>query len=218
MQGLILSLKRKHRHFRGLPDIRGVLRRFGSSIFFSVTLAGGLLCGSLVSGSIGSSTLEKLDLLFTANLPDRIKSGALGAFCAGFASDFLFLAAAFLLGLSLWGVVGLPLLAFFKGFGIGVSAGYLISVYGTKGILFYLVVVLPGVCVFCTALVCELRAAFDIYRRLVSTLLLRSKTGFRGALLYFLKKSLSCLAVALAAAVIDALLWFTFSGVFISAA
>jgi len=46
----------------------------------------------------------------------------------------------------------LPFILAFKGFGTGLSAAYLISVYGLKGLGFYVVVVLPGAFIFSMAL------------------------------------------------------------------
>lgn len=210
MRGLILTFKR--RRFHGLPDIRGILRRYGAVIFFSLTLAGGLLTGSLLSGLIDSETLKRLDILFTTNMPDRLRGGVAGAFCASFCSDFLFLLTAFLLGLCVWGVAGLPLISFFRGFGIGLSAGYLFTSYGMKGVMFYLIVLLPGVCVFCAALVYELCASFDMYRRMTRLILGRETRGFKRALAVYLRKSAVYLLAALIASGLDVLLWFAFSG------
>lgn len=214
MQGLIFTLKRRRGRARGLPDIRTVLRRYGVTIVFSAVLAAGLLTGCLTSSSVGADTLKKLDLLFTTNMPDRLRGGALGAFCASFGSDFLFLLAAFLLGLCVWGIAGLPFVAFFKGYGIGVSAGYLFSAYGAKGVVFYLAVLLPGVCLFSMALVYELCASLDIYKRFMRALTKGVVTGLKSAFRLYLKKSAGYLITALFASVLDVLLWYALSGLF----
>ena len=65
-------------------------------------------------------------------------------FVACFASDFIFLAVVFLLGLAPWGIPFLPFVSAFKGFGTGLTAAYLIITYSLKGAGFYLLVVLPG--------------------------------------------------------------------------
>lgn len=215
MQGMITIFKRKHLHFRGLPDIRGVLRRYGGAMLFSLTLAGGLLSGSLFSSGLSESLRSKLDLLFVMNLPSRLRSGALGAFCASFGSGFLFIAAAFLCGLSLWGIAGLPFIAFFKGFGIGVSAGYLFSSYGVKGVFFYLLVLLPGVCVFCTALVLQLSSSLYMCRRMLGVIFKKNEARIRGATAFFLRKTAVCLIMTLLSSLLDVLLWYALSGVFI---
>ena len=79
----------------------------------------GTIFGALFARGADDSILQKLDLLFTS-------------------------AVCFLLGMSLWGMLFLPLIPLFRGFGFGLASGYLYAAYGFQGVLFNAVVVLPG--------------------------------------------------------------------------
>lgn len=217
MKGITLALNkrpRKARKARKTVDVKYIARRYGAVIFFSLMLLCGLVFGCVLSGKMSDTTLKRLDILFTTNLPQRLSDGALGAFCASFGSDFLFLFAAFLLGLSLWGAAVIPLVAVFKGFGVGISAGYLISSYGLKGAVFYFTLLLPGIILFCVALVNQLASSYNIYVKMLTVLLKRNRYGFRDAFRLYLAQSLYCLLLAFGAAVIDVLLWCVFAGLF----
>ncbi|MFR1214491.1 MAG: stage II sporulation protein M [Acutalibacteraceae bacterium] len=56
----------------------------------------------------------------------------------------MFLLFCFLCGLSIWGAYCVPLAPLFRGFGMGITAGYLYAAYGFQGFLFHLAVILPG--------------------------------------------------------------------------
>jgi len=221
MQGVIFTYrKRKQRDKQRLTLKKGELKAFvskwGSAMFFAAMLVLGLGFGCACAGSLSESALKNLDFLFTTNLPQRLSGGAWGVFCAGFASDFLFLFAAFLMGMSLWGAAALPFIAFFKGFGIGVSAGYLLITYGLKGVLFYASVLLPGIVVFSVALVYELSAAYCLFKHLLRVLSGKTKSGFKEQFRLYLKSGLKYLALSFAAAVTDAVLWIGLAGVFLT--
>lgn len=221
MKRVIFTLRRKN-PYRGLsgihlPDteeIRSFFRRGGSIIFFLSALIAGLVAGTLSVNGFSEKALNSLDFLFMTNLPEKLKGGITGAFFASFASDFLFLGAAVFLALSLTGVVLLPATAFFKGFGTGVSAAYLISNYGIKGVLFYFCVILPGVFIFGMILVNELSAGLSIYKKVFLNLFRGRNYPLKGAFKMFMKKSLKNLLFTFGASVLDAVLWFLFAGLF----
>ena len=217
MKGLTFTLKKRTRRSRPTGktvDVKYIVRRYGTVIFFSLMLLVGLILGCVLSGKMSNSTLKRLDMLFTTNLPQRLSEGALGAFCASFGSNFIFLSLAFLLGLSLWGAAAMPIVSAFKGFGVGISAGYLISSYGLKGAVFYFTILLPGIILFSVALVNQLTSSYNVYVRIMSALLKRNRYGFRDAFRLYLAQSLYSLLLALGAAVIDVLLWCVFAGLF----
>ena len=183
-------------------------------MLFSLMLVIGLTAGSFCSGNLSRDTLKSLDFLFATNMPARLSGGALGAFCAGFASDFLFLLAAFLMGLSLWGAAALPFIAFFKGFGVGVSAGYLLMTYGLKGFVFYISVLLPGIVISCVALVYELGVSLSVFLSILRNVLGRTSGGLKETLGRYLKSSLRYLIITFAASVIGSVLWVGLAGLF----
>lgn len=221
MKGVIFTLKRRRisRGFSGLrlpgfSELKTFFSRRGSLLFFLFAVTSGLVLGSVCVSGFDEKTLKALDFLFTTNLPEKLKGGFAGAFFASFASGFLFLSAAVFCSLSLFGAVCLPFIAFFKGFGIGVSAAYLVMNYGVKGALFYLFVILPGVFVFTMILVYELSAGLSFNKKMLLNILKGNTYPLKGALTAFLKRSLKYLAGSLAAALGDAVLWFLLSGLF----
>lgn len=195
-------------------DFKYIFKRYGSVIFFTAVLIMGLTLGSIVSKSLDKATISRLDFLFTTNLPTRLKDGAIGAFLASFSSDFIFLILAFFMGLSLWGIVFLPILTLFKGFGIGISAGYLFSAYGIKGVLFYITILLPGIILFSLILVYQSSISLNISKRLCKSLFSGEDFPFSAPFKMYLQRSLVYLLGALLAAVLDMSLWFTFAGLF----
>lgn len=219
MQGIVFTYrKRKHNGTKRLKktksDIKLFTQKWGGLILFALMLVLGLTVGCICSGGLSSGALKNLDFLFATNLPERLSGGALGAFCAGFASDFLFILAAFLLGLSLWGAAALPFVAFFKGFGVGVSAGYLLSTYGFKGVIFYVSVLLTGIVISGMALIYQLNAALDVFKSLCGALFKKEPQGFKMPLAVYARRSFKYLIITFAASVSDAVLWFGLAGFF----
>ncbi len=217
MKGITFTLKKRtvnNRAGTSTIDVKYIVRRYGKVIFFSLTLLCGLILGCVISGEMSEDTLKRLDMLFTTNLPQRLSDGALGAFCASFGSNFIFVFVSFLMGLSLWGAAALPFVSAFKGFGVGISAGYLISSYGLKGAVFYFAILLPGIILFSIALVNQLASSYNIYARIMSVLLKRNRFGFRDAFRLYLTQSLYCLLISFGAAAVDVLLWCVFAGLF----
>lgn len=219
MQGIVFTYRKrkqsgKSRFVKTKKDLKTLLRKWGGVMLFSLTLVIGLTAGSLCSGNLSRETLRNLDFLFATNMPARLSGGAWGAFCAGFASDFLFLLAAFLMGLSLWGAAALPFIAFFKGFGVGVSAGYLIMTYGLKGLVFYISVLLPSIAISCVALVYELGVSLSVFRSILQNVLGRTSGGLKSTLGRYLKSSLRYLIITFTASVIGSVLWVGLAGLF----
>lgn len=124
-------------------DIKYYIKRYGIYILFISMLIVGLACGTVYAMSADKEMLASLDFLFFTNLDARLSQNVINTFCACFASDFIFLFAVFLLGLTPWGIPVLPFIVFLKGFGTGITAGYLFSVHSLKGIVFYLLYCCP---------------------------------------------------------------------------
>lgn len=195
-------------------DFKYLFRRYGILGFFTAILVAGLTTGTILSQNFNSDVMSRLDFLFTTNLPQRLQNGAFGAFCASFASDFIFLLLAFLMGLSLWGIGLLPFIVFFKGFGIGVSAAYLLTNYSVGGLIFYLTILLPGLFLFSMVLVYQSANSYNISKKLIKNLFLKEDYSIKTPLKIYLKKSLVYLIGAVLASFLDMALWFTFAGLF----
>jgi len=108
----------------------------------------------------------------------------------------------------------LPFIVAFKGFGIGISAGYLFINYGFQGVLFYLVVLLPGIFLFSMALIYQSAVSFNLFKNLYKSLFSKQEYNFKIPVGKYLQHSLKYLLISLFAAVTDMVLWCVFSGMF----
>lgn len=216
MKGLVLSIGLPRRGRFQLPDIRYLLRRYGVLLLLAMLLLAGLALGVIYARNADSQTLLSLDFLFTTNLDARLSQSAFGTFCACFASDFLFLFCVYLLGAAAWGIPFMLLLVCFKGFGTGVTAGYLCLTHSLSGAGFYLLVLLPGTFLFCTALVRFSAAAVYSSKRVFRFSLGKNPPAIplREELLTFSSRFLSALLVTFLASLLDTLLWTLFAGTF----
>ena len=115
---------------------REEIRRNGSFVMFCFVLFGGIVWGAVSSRNAGMDTLKKLDFIFQTNFELRCSQGMAAAFVSSFASAALFMLVILLLGLSLWGGFLAAALPFFKGYGYGLSVGYLYGAYGFRGVLY----------------------------------------------------------------------------------
>ena len=216
MKGIVLSLGIPKKGRFHLPDFRFLFRRYGILIAFAGVLLTGLALGAVYAQNADGRTLRSLDLLFTTNLNARLSQGVFGTFCACFASDFLFLFSIYLLGVAAWGIPFILLIVGFKGFGTGVTAGYLCLSHSLAGAGFYLLVLLPGTFLFCTALIRFSGVAFGFSRQMFRRSLSKSQTASspRQELLSYSSRFFSALALTFIAALLDTLLWTLFAGTF----
>lgn len=222
MRSLVFSFK-KRRHYGNshikrfsAADLRCFLHRYALRLIGALLLIIGLAAGSIYAENADSSMMFSLDFLFTTNLEARLSQNMISIFCACFASDFIFLFAVFLLGLAPWGILLMPAVALFKGFGTGLTAGYLFITYGLKGAGFYLLVLLPGTFLFCLALVTLLSYSFAFSKNMFGILISRSSipAPVWGNLLDFCSRSVSALLMTFLASMLDSVLWTLFAGTF----
>ena len=125
----------------------GILQIFRQQfllVFLGLFLITGLILGVIFIRNADYSLLKTLDFVFFSNVKARSALPVLSIFVALLASSFLFLLFCFLCGLSIWGAYCVPLAPLFRGFGMGITAGYLYAAYGFQGFLFHLAVILPG--------------------------------------------------------------------------
>ena len=125
----------------------GILQIFRQQfllVFLGLFLITGLILGVIFIRNADYSLLKTLDFVFFSNVKARSALPVLSIFVASLASSFLFLLFCFLCGLSIWGAYCVPLAPLFRGFGMGITAGYLYAAYGFQGFLFHLAVILPG--------------------------------------------------------------------------
>lgn len=221
MKSVVFSFKksdffRNRRFSLGKLDYRYFFKRYGLHTIVVVLLLAGLLFGAVYAKNADSQLLDSLDFLFTTNLDNRLEQNALGTFCACFASDFIFLSVIFILGLAPWGIPALPLVIFFKGFGTGITAGYLIYTYALKGAGFYLLILLPGTFLFCLALISISVCSYKFSKQMFSFVASRKsqEISVHSEAVRYCSSSMSALIMTFLAAILDAVLWTLFSGAF----
>ncbi len=222
MKGIVFSFKKHELSKSGyskrltLSGIFYLFKRYGIRIMFISVFLIGLTAGSFYADNSDKAMLNSLDFLFTTNLDVRLAQNAVGTFCACFASDFIFIFSVFLLGLAPWGIPVMPFVIMFKGFGTGLTAGYLFITYSLKGVGFYLIVLLPGTFLFCLALVVLSSAAFISSKRMFFNVISSSvpKSPLRYSIIDFCSRSISALIMTFCSALLDAVLWTLFAGIF----
>ena len=121
-------------------------------IFFCCLLVFGIVFGSLNVKDADRNLLNQLDFIFLTNYDIRCSKGIFSSFIASFASSSIFLFVIFLFGLSLWGGIFAAVIPFLKGYGYGLAAGFLYHSYGVSGILYNILIILPGT-LFCSVII-----------------------------------------------------------------
>ena len=102
--------------------------------------------------------------------------------------------------------VFVPAILFFRGYGVGLTAGFLCYTYHWMGALFHLLVLLPGVSFICLALLFSSREAFRASRSL-------ARTGHLDFKIYVMRFGFT-LSLAFGAAVVDVITSVCFAGFF----
>ena len=202
MKGIIFSFKKpsavhSHRGVR-IPDLRSFFKRWGITLLFVGLLLVGLALGAVYAHGADSELLQALDFLFTTNLEARLQKGALGIFCACFASDFIFITAVYLFGMAPWGLPFELFTVLLKGFGTGLT------------------VLLPGTFLFCVALTAFSAFAFDFSKQQFLFLLEKNPPAVcaRARTLRYSSRFLSALLMTFGASILDTVLWTLFAGTF----
>lgn len=130
----------------------------------------GMITGTICAKFANDNLINDLDFLFASNLKTRSEQSMIDTFVASFTSSFVFATTLILMGLSIWGIVFIPFIPFIRGFGLGLIAGFLCSNYGLKGILFHILVLLPGVFISSIGIVLEARESIKLSARMTASL------------------------------------------------
>ena len=211
MKRVIFSAKFKKIEHPLLPDIRKN-RIFAVFIF---TLFAGIVAGAFSGRNSDNKMMEKLDIVFQTNFKVRCTQGMIDAFVASFASAFIFILVIFLAGLSLWGGIVTVFIPFVKGYGYGLSVGYLYCTYGIQGIFYNILVILPGA-FLCSAVICA--SAQESVRNTFRLISLFRKTAVsddpRLQMKHYMLSMLYFLFIASLSSAVDMLFSFFFSWIF----
>lgn len=190
-------------------------KKNGFFLLFCLILFGGIVYGAISGRAADSGLMQRLDFIFQTNFELRCHQGLWAAFVASFASSVLFLTVIFLLGLSLWGGFFAVLVPFFKGYGYGLSVGFLYGAYGLQGICYNLLVILPGMFLSSAVIAAAALTAYKNSLQMVFGLFRSPMTAdWREMLKHYCRKMMRMLLLCTAAAAVDMLCALCFSWIF----
>lgn len=189
-------------------------RRYGLVAFFIAVLFSGMIFGAVKAGTADEAFIEKLEIVFSSNISVREEQTITGAFVNSFGTSFLFLLMCFCFSMSPFGILLVPAVMFFRGFGFGISSGFLCISYGFKGLVYYILVMLVGAFLSSMALVYVSQYCFDFSKEI-----LLSITGREGILLKrkLVELVFNCgymVILIIFASLVDAGLYFLVGGLF----
>lgn len=169
----VVLLRHRRRKYVAAPHHGGkelltAVKENRGMVLLALILLGGVACGAVYARTAGFLALDRLDFIFAGNFKARQTEPYLSIFTASFASSFLFVFLCFLCGLSMWGTLFVPAVLLFRGFGLGVTSGYLYAAYGWKGILYNFSVLLPGAFFCCLAILMASMEAMRFSKLLAS--------------------------------------------------
>ena len=175
----------------------------------------GMITGSICAKFADNDFIDSLDFLFASNIKIRAEQALVDTFISSFTSSFVFTAILILMGLSAWGIFLIPFVPFFRGFGLGLIAGFLYSSYGFKGILFHILVLLPGIFVSSIGIIIESRESLNLSVKIISQLsphgvLMSNRQNLK---IYFMRSGYVFIILALAS-FIDMIFNSLFVGLF----
>lgn len=214
MKRIIFSSFSKKQSFKGFYNF--VKNNLSMCILFAFLMLG-IVTGSVMSKDADAEMISGLDVLFNGNLSMRMGQSIVENFITSFTSYFIFVLMSFLLGLSLWGSAVIPFVVMLRGFGTGLSGGYLCARYGVLGFSFNAFVILPGVFVSSIALVLISREAISFSMGMISkfsTLKFFTKYDKGIQMKTFLVRTGMLIFLVVVASAIDVFLTKMFAGFF----
>lgn len=212
MKGILLSVG-KSRISLKKHNIIYFFRRYGINTLLGVSLCIGLIFGAICAGNADEALINSLDFIFVSDFHSRCNQTVLSSFVAALTSNFIFFAANFLLGLSVWGSVGVPFLIAFKGFGIGITGGYLYKSYGLNGVGFFLLVMLSGYVISALALIFQGKNSILFSNSLLAKIRGVSTKTDETIYKYIINNSFMLIALSISS-MADAILNTLFAGLF----
>lgn len=197
----------------------GILQIFRQQfllVFLGLFLIAGLILGVIFIRNADYSLLKTLDFVFFSNVKARSALPVLSIFVASLASSFLFLLFCFLCGLSMWGAYCVPLAPLFRGFGMGITAGYLYAAYGFQGFLFHLAVILPGAFICLIAILIASRESMLFSKKIhLGRKTEEQETQPKNNVRHFFIRFSILTGILIIGALVDVLTTVCFSGLFV---
>lgn len=180
-------------------------------ILVTVLLFAGLISGSMLAKSGGTGGFEAF--LKTAFSLGTGQGNFVNLLVSSFFSTAVLLCAAFLLGMSAFGLPALLCIPIFKGAGIGYSIACLYLQYGLRGVAFSVLCILPGAVLSSIAVIVSSREGIRFSFRIISACSpTRAQVSLWEPLLLCCRKFVACFVFAAAAALVQSLAVMAFSG------
>lgn len=185
--------------------------RFVTALFLCFLLC--MCYGSFLISRIDTQAADLLAFLTKEYLASRTAQSLLETFLSSALSSFSYLAALFLLGFFAIGQPLIFLVPIFRGFGLGITMGYLYSHYGISALGYCAVLIVPVSVFVALILINSAKDSLQMANLLLLPALKENRPVLtsEGLKIYLLKYLIYGL-MTLGACVLDALLNFLFSG------
>ncbi len=178
------------------------------TLFFLI----GLFFGSILIRFFDVDTFKFFKILLLSDLTERTSASYLSIFIKSISAISIFILPAFLMGLSAWGFVAAPIIPFLRGICIGLSSGYIYSLYGFKDICCYSLTFLPGIFVSTIAILLITKESSLFSISCFSLIFLKNTAhSTTGTTKRYIFKTLSLMFLAIIAAGIDVLFSLVFA-------
>lgn len=192
-------------------------KRYGMVSFFIVVLFAGMIFGAVKAGSANEDLLNKIDILFSGSISVRGDQTPARTFINSFGTSFMFLALFYCFSMSPLGIIAIPLIMFFRGFGYGISSGFLCLTYGLKGLIYYILVMLIGAFISSLALVYASQYCIDFSASMLFSILGKSTLDGKGLKQKVCTLTLNCsymIILIIFASLVDTGLYYLIGGLF----
>jgi len=144
----------------------------GGLILFLALVILGVCVGAVTVNAIGTDNLAEIGFVAGSSIELRTNLGFLQTLSYTFTSEMVYILVLLFMAFCTFAMPVIFFLAAYKGFGMGVLAGYLYSAYGMKGFFYSLMFLIPK-WIFCSILFCyaareAARLSGNIFRLLFS--------------------------------------------------
>ena len=173
----------------------------------------GLLLGSKTAAGASSGWQEQLLELLRAQRMNRAGQSVLANALGYFGTDILFMLAAFLLGLCAAGLPLLLLLPVLRGLGMGVLSGWLYMTQGFTGIGYSVLILYPSAIISTLIMLSYCKESMSMSGDML--MMIGGKLDqTENTLRQYISRYLGLLVVSIFAALVDAICYSMFAGVF----
>ncbi len=174
-------------------------------IMFASYIFGAILGASLLNTS--DAVNAKAKVLFESFKSARVDSSFFSTFLSSVMSWLPFMLILFVCGTCIVGMVILPLFICYKGFCYGALAGYIYSSFSFSGIIFILILIIPGTIIGAFGLFFAGKKSFNFSLILAKSVLPRSREySMYNILIHYCKGFAFLLIITFVSALVDATL------------